>query len=199
MAEVNIQRLIADLAPEQRKAFYAELSAELARANKAPSASEQGAVMGMGYQVGNLHVPPLTLGAFAVLEFVRNTMVCNPEATQLIDLYEFFYVCTEQKDILPQVTAFARAKRALEDTKDIAATTPDHYRVYLDHMARVQEKYLPDWEQRVKSVASAIGDMSLTELGTYAQTIIADAMASFSELAPDDVKKKEATAVLPKA
>lgn len=191
LAKLNIPKIIKSWNKEKQQQYRKDLAEVLSETENTVSASEEASIIGIPYKLGNLTVQPITLGSFCVLEYLNNSIIYgrNP---QLIELYEFFYVLQNGKEVLPMVSAFARRRKDIETTRDLA-NTPEMYSVYLDKIAELADKYLPDWESKVSKIAEEIGDVPLTELTVFAETILTDAVKAFGLLSDGkDSQKKTA-------
>lgn len=184
------------LPPDKRRELFAAARSAVAAAEQdRPDRhldAELAACLGAPYHVGGLTFSPPTLGVFAVLEFLGNGVTGDaPGECSLFELWEFFFLLHAGESVLPAMYDYARAKRAIDRTGDIAGQGPEYYREYLQALVALETDLVAGWHDKVESFAQGLDGVPPEQLLDLSQQIVRDAFAAFGDMAPDARAKKK--------
>lgn len=178
----TIAQQIAELPEEARAALYAEL----ARANDAREESAHGpgedrmVMLGAPLTLGRVTIPPLSFGALAILEETGNGMLREDDTETGTDALELLFVAAHQDEALPLVYRLSRGRKALDETKEIAGKSPEHYRQYLEVRARLVEDVATQWDRLLREFARQLSGVSPADIRQAARALREDALAPFA-------------------
>lgn len=175
----DVRAALAASESSQDEAMAAEDGADLA------------ALLAVPVYLGGQAIPPLTLGGLAVLEYLRNPLVTGQKEYALLDLWEFLYVCFHAQGEITQVYEFARAKRALDDSREIAAKSPEHYAQYLAAVDKLTSRHFAEWEARLQAFSEQFRGVHTADVLAVVETLIGEATRSAQAppSSPGDGKK----------
>lgn len=178
----TISQQVADLTPEARKALYADLvKAEEARNSTDPSVDTL-SLLGASVTLGSVEIPPLSFGALAILEETGNGLLredADIEHASMLDVVEILFVAANQDTALPLVYRLSRGKRAIEDARDLAETSPEHYRQYLDARSALVQDIADQWQELLDEFALKLATVKPSDVRAAAKGVLEDALSPF--------------------
>ena len=95
------------------------------------------------YAIGDLEIPPVTMGMLPLLEVIRSPFVGTASAADDVDitrtdLVHALYIIVHGVAVVQPLAAVAAARAAAERHKAMAADNPDMYAVFLRHINDIE-------------------------------------------------------------
>jgi hypothetical protein len=166
----------------------------LAALNGSPidASSETAAALGVGYELGTLQIPPITLGILPLLEAIESPLIDDGAGDSFSpsDIIRTVYVICEGFDAAKSIMAMSRRKAALHNERERASQSPELYRVYLEKVDALEQKWIEFdtaaaeyWERHVGTSAG------LVDAAEVISRALKDALAGLAAI-PKGEKKK---------
>jgi len=183
------------LTDAQIQRVTAQPSAEMLAALNGPRTdivNETATALGVGYDLGTLRIPPVTLGILPLLEAIESPLVDESAGDNFSpsDIIRTVYVVCKGFDAATSIMAMSRRKAALHNERERATQSPDLYRVYLERVDLMERCWIEFdaqaaafWDQHVGNSAG------LVEAAEIISRSLKDALAGLSAI-PKGEKKK---------
>jgi len=155
------------------------------------------AALGGGYVLGNVEIPPVTVGVFPLLEMIGSPFLReDANDVGLRDIMLALYVMCDGRDAVAPISTIARRRAALERQKPMAEKSPEMFAQYLAACDRIEQDWMV-FEIAAQDFIDSIGQFDIQDAADVIISALNDAMAGFAALPKNDdgksSKKKRGT------
>ena len=152
--------------------------------------------LGGTIRINNLEVPPPTTAVLSLLEIIDSPFLLLSGKASLRQVTETLYVICEREKSVASLMRYARARKAVEETANIAVSSPEFYKEYLKAVTAAG-KDMQDFDANVSKFGESLGVFDIAKVAAQIKDYIFSSMGGF-ELIPDkdeetDKKKGSST------
>ena len=164
-------------------------------ADQADVASETAAAFGVGYQIGAVEIPPLTIGIIPLLEAIDSPFLREDiDDFGLTDIINTVFVMAHGINAARPAMALKRRRMALDKHRLTAETKPEIYPAYLAAVDAVEAEWA-DFESAALLFWDTVGVIDLPEVAKTIVRAFNDAFSGYGAIPGDAGSEKKTRSV----
>jgi hypothetical protein len=163
---------------------------EILEEDRDTGGTEETALLGGGYRLGNIDIPPLSAGALVLLDLIDSPFLEGKIGTlKSIDVATAIYVLAVGPEAVRPISGLTRRQRGLAKAEKLAATDPEFFAEYLSALDRIAAAW-GDFEMAALEFWGQVETVSMQEAADVIMQAMADAFGGFEMLPKGDGSKK---------